>query len=106
MSLLFASGSQSIGSFSFSISPSNEYSELISFKNKLSDHHSAQGPEWPRWEKESPVRMGEPLRAPRVSGVVKTHLAAGPQQDLKCDNPHPKVTCPGLCPPTRMLDHP
>lgn len=36
------------------------------------------------------MRMGEPSRAPRGSGVVKTHLAAGPQQDLKCDNPHPK----------------
>ena len=32
MSQLFASGGQSIWSFSFSISPSNEYSGLISFK--------------------------------------------------------------------------
>ena len=32
ISQLFASGSQSIGSFSFNISPSNEYSGLISFK--------------------------------------------------------------------------
>ena len=32
MSQLFASGGQSIGSFSFSISPSNEYSGLISFR--------------------------------------------------------------------------
>ena len=32
MNLFFASGSQSIGSFSFSISPSNEYSGLISFR--------------------------------------------------------------------------
>ena len=33
MSLFFASGGQSIGgSFSFSISPSNEYSGLISFR--------------------------------------------------------------------------
>ena len=32
MSQLFASGSQSIGSFSFSICPSNEYSGLISFR--------------------------------------------------------------------------
>ena len=32
MSQFFASGSQSVGSFSFSISPSNEYSELISFR--------------------------------------------------------------------------
>ena len=32
MSQLFASGGQSIWSFSFSISPSSEYSGLISFK--------------------------------------------------------------------------
>ena len=32
ISQLFASGSQSIGSFSFNISPSNEYSGLISFR--------------------------------------------------------------------------
>ena len=32
MSQFFTSGGQSIGSFSFSISPSNEYSELISFR--------------------------------------------------------------------------
>ena len=32
MSQFFASGGQSIGSFSFSISPSNEYSGLIFFK--------------------------------------------------------------------------
>ena len=32
MSQLFASGGQSIGSFSFSISPFNEYSGLISFR--------------------------------------------------------------------------
>ena len=32
MSQFFASGGQSIGSFSHSISPSNEYSELISFR--------------------------------------------------------------------------
>ena len=32
MSQFFASGGQSIGSFSFSISPSNEYSGLISFR--------------------------------------------------------------------------
>ena len=32
MSQLFASGGQSIGSFSFNISPSNEYSGLISFR--------------------------------------------------------------------------
>ena len=32
MSQLFASGGQSIGVFSFSISPSNEYSGLISFR--------------------------------------------------------------------------
>ena len=32
MSWLFASGGQSIRSFSFSISPSSEYSELISFR--------------------------------------------------------------------------
>ena len=32
MSQLFASGGQNIGSFSFSISPSNEYSGLISFR--------------------------------------------------------------------------
>ena len=32
MSQLFASGGQSIGSFNFSINPSNEYSGLISFR--------------------------------------------------------------------------
>ena len=32
MSQLFASGGQNIKSFSFNISPSNEYSELISFR--------------------------------------------------------------------------
>ena len=32
MNQLFASGGQSIGSFSFNISPSNEYSGLISFR--------------------------------------------------------------------------
>ena len=32
MSWLFASSGQSIGSFSFSISPFNEYSGLISFR--------------------------------------------------------------------------
>ena len=42
MSQLFASGGQSIGEFSFSISPSNEYSGLISFRidwfDLLADH--------------------------------------------------------------------
>ena len=32
MSQLFSSGGQSIGSFNFSINPSNEYSGLISFR--------------------------------------------------------------------------
>ena len=32
MSQFFASGDQSVGSFSFSINPSNEYSGLISFR--------------------------------------------------------------------------
>ena len=55
MSQLFTSDGQSIGSFSFSISPSNEYSGLISFKmdwfdllavqgtlNSLFQHHSSK----------------------------------------------------------------
>ena len=37
MSQLFASGGQSIGSFSFSISSSNEYSGLIFFRNDRFD---------------------------------------------------------------------
>ena len=37
MSQFFASGGQSVGSFSFSISPSNEYSGLISFRIDLFD---------------------------------------------------------------------
>ena len=54
VSQLFASGSQSIGSFSFSISPANEYSGLISFRidwfdlpvqrtlKSLLQHHSSE----------------------------------------------------------------
>ena len=43
MNLFFASGSQSIGSFSFSISPSNEYSGLISFRIDWFDLLAVQG---------------------------------------------------------------
>ena len=43
MSWLFASGGQSIRSFSFSISPSNEYSELISFRIDWFDLLAVQG---------------------------------------------------------------
>ena len=43
MSQFFASHSQSIGSFSFSISPSNEYSELISFRTHWFDLLAVQG---------------------------------------------------------------
>ena len=55
MSQFFTSGAQSIGSFSFSISPSNEYLGLISFRmdwldrlvvqgnlNSLFQHHSSK----------------------------------------------------------------
>ena len=42
MSLLFASGGRSI-SFSFSISPSNEYARLISFRIDLFDLLAVQG---------------------------------------------------------------
>ena len=43
MSQLFASGGQTIGSFSFSISPSNEYSGLISFRMDWFDLLAVQG---------------------------------------------------------------
>ena len=43
MSQLFASGGQSIGSFSFSISPANEYSGLISFRIDWLDLLAVQG---------------------------------------------------------------
>ena len=43
MSQLFASGGQSIGSFSFSISPSNEYSGLISLRMDWLDLLAVQG---------------------------------------------------------------
>ena len=43
MSQLFTSGGQSIGSFSFSISPSNEYSGLISFRIGWFDLLAVQG---------------------------------------------------------------
>ena len=43
MSELFASGGQSIGSFIFSISPSNEYSGLISFRMDWVDLLAVQG---------------------------------------------------------------
>ena len=43
MSQFFASGGQSIGSFSFSISPSNEYSGLISFRMDWLDLLAVQG---------------------------------------------------------------
>ena len=43
MSQFFASGGQSIGSFSFSISPSNEYSGLISFRMDWLDLLALQG---------------------------------------------------------------
>ena len=43
MSQLFTSGGQSIGSFSFSISPSNEYSALISFRMDWLDPLAVQG---------------------------------------------------------------
>ena len=43
ISQLFASGSQSIGSFSFNISPSNEYSGLISFRMNWLDLLPLQG---------------------------------------------------------------
>ena len=43
VSQLFASGGQSIGSFSFSISPSSEYSGLISFRMDWLDLPAVQG---------------------------------------------------------------
>ena len=43
MSQFFASGGQSIGVFSFSISPSNEYSGLISFRMDRLDLLAVQG---------------------------------------------------------------
>ena len=43
MSQLFASGGQNIGSFSFSISPSKEYSGLISFRMNWLDLLAVQG---------------------------------------------------------------
>ena len=43
ISWLFKSGGQSIGSFSFSISPSNEYSGLISFRMGWFDLFAVQG---------------------------------------------------------------
>ena len=43
MSQFFASGGQSIGSFRFSISPSNEYSGLISFRMDWLDLLAVQG---------------------------------------------------------------
>ena len=43
MSQFFASDGQSIESFSFSISPSNEYSGLISFRIDLFDLLAVQG---------------------------------------------------------------
>ena len=43
MSQFFVLGGQSIGSFSFSISPSNEYSGLISFRMDWLDLHAVQG---------------------------------------------------------------
>ena len=43
MSQFFSSGGQSIGSFSFSISPSNEYSGLISFRMDWLDLLAFQG---------------------------------------------------------------
>ena len=43
MSQLFISGGQSIGSFSISNSPSNEYSGLISFRIDWFDLHAVQG---------------------------------------------------------------
>ena len=42
-SQFFTSGGQSIGSFSFSISPSNEYSALISFRMDWLDPLAVQG---------------------------------------------------------------
>ena len=43
MNWLFASGGQNIGNFSFSISPSNEYSGLISFRIDRFDLRAVQG---------------------------------------------------------------
>ena len=43
MSLFFVSDGQSIGVFSFSISPSNEYSRLISFRMDWLDLFAVQG---------------------------------------------------------------
>ena len=43
MSQLFASGGQSIGSFGLSISPSSEYSGLISFRVDWLDFCAVQG---------------------------------------------------------------
>ena len=43
MNQFFASGGQSIGSFSFNISPSNEYSGLISFRIDCFDLLAGQG---------------------------------------------------------------
>ena len=43
MSQFFASGGQKYWSFSFRVSPSNEYSELISFRVDWFDHLAVQG---------------------------------------------------------------
>ena len=43
MSQLFASGGESSGSFSFSVSPSNEHPGLISFRMDWLDHLAVKG---------------------------------------------------------------
>ena len=60
MSRFFASGGQSIGSFSFSISPSNEYSGLISFRMDWFDLLAG-----------SPRDSNGTVRIPESSSLVK-----------------------------------
>ena len=66
MSRLFTSGGQSIWSFSFSISPSSEYSGLISFRIDCFDLLAVQGM---LWSPCSPRDFQESSSAPQFKSI-------------------------------------
>ena len=75
MSQFFTSGGQSIGSFSFSISPSNEYSRLISFRIDLLELLAVQGT-----LKSSPIPQFKSINSSVLSFLYS--LALTPIHDL------------------------
>ena len=103
MSQLFPSGGQSIGSFSFSISPSNEYSGLIFFRMDWLNLLSVQGT--CKSLLQHPSSKASILRCSAFFIVQLSHLYTTTQKimalhmDYICVRAKLLQLCPALCGP-------